>query len=366
MPGTPNMNLVLPTDHDSKDVWGVILATSFGLVDAHDHTTGKGVKVPAGALNINADVSWSSGGLQYALTDLRAIDFSPQPASGMTALAGALFLNSTDSELYYRTTAGTNVKFTNGAALNVAAFTGGIGGDYAAAGALVVFDDATDSYWFQQQVGAAVRQYARMRSADVDLYEFKANPAAGVPTNRVRLASPAALAASYAITFPGALPASTRPVLLSSAGLISAPAPVSITRGFGCALAQPTATGGPAATFGTTGSRPLISLGVSGGATYLPLLVNPGETITAWTVYLQKTSAAGTISAFAFDHGIAADSATAMGTQTNGANNPGPITLGATGLSVVVVDSHDYVAEIFGGGTTGDAILGYTVTVTPP
>lgn len=221
MTTTPQMGLVLPTDHGSADVWDTILDAVFGVIDSHDHTTGKGAPVPVSALRVATDLSFGYGGTQRAITDLKAIDFSPQDASGMTALSGALFLNSADNELYWRNASGVLVKFTAGAALNVAAFTGGIGGDYSAAGALVVFDDATDSYWFQQQVGAGVRQYARMRSADLDLYEFKANPAAGVPTSRVRLASPSALAASYALTMPAALPASNQPLASNSAGVTS-------------------------------------------------------------------------------------------------------------------------------------------------
>lgn len=221
MPQTPssNMGIIWPTDHNDADAWDVIMDTAIRTtIDAHDHSAGKGVLVPTGGLKIDADISWSFNGLSRAITDLRAIDFSPQAASGMTALAGALFLNSADNELYYRTTGGSNVKVTAGTALNVAGFTGGIGGDYAATGALVIFDDATDSYWFQQQIGAAVRQYARMRSADVDLYEFKANPTAGVPTNRVRLASPTALAASYTLTMPGSIPAAGGPLSVDAAG----------------------------------------------------------------------------------------------------------------------------------------------------
>lgn len=235
---TPNMGLVLPDEGGSFNVWGLFLDTIFGAtkIDGHDHSTGKGVKVPSAGLNINADLSWAT----HAATDLLAVDFALAPAASVAGFAGALFVSDgtgglSANELYWRTTSGSNVKVTSGAALNVAAFTGGIGGDYSAAGALVIFDDATDAYWFQQQVGAAVRQYARMRSADVDLYEFKANPAAGVPTNRVRLASPTALAASYALTFPGTLPGAAALVTIDNAGLITAASPTSQALTFGAA-----------------------------------------------------------------------------------------------------------------------------------
>lgn len=204
---TPNMSLVLPTDHGSADAWDVILDAVFGLVDAHDHTAGKGVQVPSAALKINADVSWSFGGANFSITDLKAIDFAPVAAAGVAGLAGALFINSADNELYYRTTAGVNVKFTNGAALNVTAFTGGIGGDYSAIGALVDFDDASDTYRFKQQVATLVRQFAKISTADLQLFEYKAAGATPVPAFSVRQKSPAALAASYTMQWFAALPA---------------------------------------------------------------------------------------------------------------------------------------------------------------
>lgn len=222
MTTTPLMLLVLPTDHGSSGTWDVILDTVFGLVDGHDHTTGKGAQIPMTGLKVSADLSFSFGGVSRSITDLKAIDFSAQAASGMTALAGALFLNSADNELYYRTTGGTNVKITSGTTLNVAGFTGGIGGDYAGSGALVEFTDSIDSYKFEQETSASVRQYARLQSADVDLFEYKAAGATPVPTNRVRLQSPVSLAASYALTMPAAVPAATAIVQVSAAGVLTA------------------------------------------------------------------------------------------------------------------------------------------------
>src|SRR5678815_2003973 len=171
MTTTPLMGLVLPADHGSFDVWGPILETIFGRIDLHDHTTGLGAKVPSAGLSINADVSWSSGGVSRSITDLVALDFKPSPSTAVTGFAGALFISDGSgglvaNELYYRTTSGTNVKFTNGVALNVAAFAGAIGGDYTAVGALLDYDDASDTYRFRQETAAAVRQFAKMRCAD--------------------------------------------------------------------------------------------------------------------------------------------------------------------------------------------------------
>src|SRR5215831_9762696 len=99
MSTTPNMSLVLPTDHGSADTWDLILDAVFSTIDAHDHTTGKGVKVPSGGLNINADVAWATN----AATGLKGAGFTPVAAAGLTSYSSLLFANSADSNnLYFR------------------------------------------------------------------------------------------------------------------------------------------------------------------------------------------------------------------------------------------------------------------------
>lgn len=211
---TPNMGMTLPTDHDSAELWGSILNTALTLNDAHDHSPGKGVLVPMGGIKIDADKSWSFGGTSRAITDLKAIDFAPTAVAGLTALAGALFISDgtgglSANELYYRTTSGSNVKFTSGAALNVAAFTGGIGGDYTAVGAAVAFDDALDRYTFKQQANA----WARMASGEVRILETGTTESVFVG-----MAAPALLGASYTMTWPTALPGATNIAQIDSSG----------------------------------------------------------------------------------------------------------------------------------------------------
>lgn len=217
---TPNMQLIQPTEGADANVWATYLTALFALIDQHDHSTGKGVKVPVASLSINADLPMSSAGTYYAVKDAKAIDFQPQAAAGMASYAGALFVNSADNELYWRTTSGTNVKLTSGSTLNVS-LLGTIGGDYGAIGALIDYDDPTDTYRFRQQVATLVRQYARIAHSDVDLYEYAAAGVTPVPSNRVRLRSPAALAASYTVTFPAAVPASKVVVQMDSAGTLT-------------------------------------------------------------------------------------------------------------------------------------------------
>jgi hypothetical protein len=221
MTTTPNMSLVLPDNHGSTDTWDVILETLFGVVDLHDHSTGKGVPIPSGALRINDDVSWSFAGTTYAITDLRAVDFTPATPASITGYSSALFVNSSDANnLYFRNASGANVRITNGSTIDVTV-VGGIGGDYASISALLDYDDASDTYRFRQQTSAFVRQFAKVSCADVQLFEYFAAGVSPVPSNSVRLRSPAALAASYNVTWLAALPSVQGPLSIDNAGQLT-------------------------------------------------------------------------------------------------------------------------------------------------
>lgn len=361
MTTTPLMSLILPTEGGSADTWDTILDTAFGLIDSHNHTTGNGAKIPTGALKIDADIPWSLGGVSRAITELRAIDFSAQPAADMTALLGALFLNSADNELYYRTTAGANVKLTSGAALNVVGFSGGIGGDYSAVGALVSYDDVTDSYLFRQEVGAGVRQYARMRSADLDLFEYKAAPTAGVPTNRVRLQSPTALAASYALTLPAALPGSQSTLQVSTAGVVSA---VSTFR----QIQLPASMCGAISPAGFTGSTGRLDFNGSSQEQPFPLPLEIGSTITAWGINVIKDSnGTHTLTARLVKNEISTGAVIQIGSsQSTSAAGPGAkVLLGQSGLSELVSSLFTYRLTCVGDGLTlSDSVDGYAVSLT--
>lgn len=379
---TPNMSLTLPTDHDSADVWGVILATAFGVIDSHNHAPGSGATILMSSLKVDADISWAFGGAQRAITDLRAIDFSPQPVTAMASLAGGLFLSDgtgglVANELYYRTTGGANIQVTNGATLNVAAFVGGIGGDYTAVGALEIFDDASDAFVFQQQVGASVRQYAKLRSSDLQLYEFKAVGSTPAPSFSVSLRSPTALAAPYALTLPGALPGSQQLVQVDASGnvVLSNTVPNNVSFGatvaFGAtetySVAFAAAAAGTTTNQGTSIQSPSISLGtVTSGAVNCPIRARIGTTITAWQTRITKTtSSASTVSVKLWKAStISPGSApTQIGsTQSNSANNPGAVSPGQSGLTEVVAANTSYFIEVIGSGSAGDAVFDYQVT----
>lgn len=205
---TANMNLEKPTVGGSSGVWGTLLNLNADRLDVHDHSSGKGVRIPAGGLNLTTDLTLNG---TAALTNVKAVGFTSQ-ASYTTNKS--LFVLSSDNELYWRNNAGTNVKITSGGTLNLS-LVGGIGGDYAAASALVYYDDAAQAYRFLE-AAPMPNSWSRVLCGDLDLYEHTSGA-----TNRVRLSSPSALAASYALTFPGALPGSTLLWQVSSAGVIT-------------------------------------------------------------------------------------------------------------------------------------------------
>lgn len=208
MTTTPNMNLALPVEGGSNDVWAVLLDAIFALIDAHDHTTGKGVKVPSNALSIIGDIPMAT----HAFTGLSVVAFTEIAAAAAAGYEG-LFVNSADHNLYFRNQAGTNVQVTSGNTINVS-IVGGIGGDYASVNALLSYVDANLDYLLQQE--GSPRPWAGLRTGDIKLYQ----KAVGI-ANFVALISPAALAASYTMTMPAALPGSTVLMQLTAAGVLT-------------------------------------------------------------------------------------------------------------------------------------------------
>ena len=206
----PNLALVLPTTGSDTGTWGDKLNTIFGLVDAHDHTSGKGVRIPSAALNINADVSFGSA---YAPTNLHRATFASITALSLSAHNKSLFVSSADNELYWRNNTGTNVKLTSGTALNVAAFAGAIGGDYTSVSAALNYDNSGVRYTLK---GAGGSIWARMASGEVRIFETSSTDSVYVGH-----AAPAALAASYTVTWPLAVPAATHPIQMTSAGVLT-------------------------------------------------------------------------------------------------------------------------------------------------
>jgi hypothetical protein len=202
----PNLNLTLPTrGAPGSGLWGDTEDSNLALLDAHDHSSGKGVRIKTAGISIDADLSFSS---LYAPTALNRITFSSVAA--LSSNNKSLFVSDADNELYWRSNAGANVKLTSGSSLNVAAFTGGIGGDYTAVSASVQYDDANKRYTFKQGGGTT---WAKLHAGGLRLSELGTNE-----TVFVEQIAPSALAVSYTMTWPLATPGSTQLAQIDSTG----------------------------------------------------------------------------------------------------------------------------------------------------
>lgn len=205
MTTTASMGLTLPALNGDRGVWDTYTNQNWNLVDGHRHVTGEGVPIPTAGILLNADLTF--GG--YAAKDLKATRYSVQTTSPGTF---SVYFKGVDA--YVADGNGTEIRLTASGGVNVS-IAGGIAGDYVAASASFYYDDANKSY-LALQAAPAPNVWASLSAGDLDLYE----KSSGI-SKRVRLSSPAALAASYAMTFPAALPASTQLFQITSAGVMT-------------------------------------------------------------------------------------------------------------------------------------------------
>lgn len=387
MPESPtaNMGLILPTEDGDADVWDTLLAAVFTLIDEHDHTTGKGVPVPSAGLRINADVAWSYSGTNYAITALKALDFTPLAATAMTSYSSALFANSSDSNnLYYRNSSGTNVKITDGSTLNVS-IVGGIGGDYSSVSALLDYDDASDTYRFRQETSASVRQYAKVSIADLIIREYDPAGDATVPSNTITIKSPDALAASYSLTLPDAVPASSTLFLQSTtSGVLSwsnTTTQVVTAATFKNSTADTIAINAmEAVDVNGTHTKATSAIGAQKGWTLAastnkiayPIRLPVGARITSYAVWLEKnTNGSATVTARIYatrTSTLGTESAQGSGNSSS-LNAPGFIQLTETGLSIDITAGFEYYVVLTPSGSvtsSADVLYSAEVSYTRP
>lgn len=218
LPPTPNMGLVRPTELGDAGLWGSLVNTIFSQLDLHDHSSGRGVQVPSAGLNINGDVAWGTN----SLTGMAALKFTPVSGTVGGAFVESLFTGdgtgaTIANELYWTSSDGTLVKLTDGHTLNVAAFTGGIVGDYSVVGAIVTYDSATKRYKFETST-ADGHGWARLMTGGVRL---------GILNNTnnsfyVEHAVNAAIATAYTVTWPATQAAAAGTLVqLDSSGVVT-------------------------------------------------------------------------------------------------------------------------------------------------
>lgn len=110
---TPFMNLNLPEVQQTiGPEWAELLNEALERVDEHDHTSGKGIKVKAAGLDINADLSFANN----SATNLNKTKYQ----NNGTTLSGATNSNSVyvaNGNLYFTNSSGNVVQLTSGGSI---------------------------------------------------------------------------------------------------------------------------------------------------------------------------------------------------------------------------------------------------------
>jgi microcystin-dependent protein len=113
MSTTPNMNLQLPSVTVTEGPeWASDLNEALQNVDDHDHTSGKGKKVPVAGLDINQDLSMED----YRLTDVGSVKLEDKLAT-ITGASNANSLHVVNGNVYFTNSGGIPVQITDGNAI---------------------------------------------------------------------------------------------------------------------------------------------------------------------------------------------------------------------------------------------------------
>ncbi len=145
---TTQMGLKVPQINDPSPGYVNDFATSLGLLDAHDHTSGKGAAITQSAIALTDKLNMSN----QTLGNTRSVQLTAQaPVLSAAADNGSIF--NFGGDLYYLNGSNQLVQLTSGGKA-----LGGIGGDYGASGSLaqVTFNAATQTYGFYQTNGTSL------------------------------------------------------------------------------------------------------------------------------------------------------------------------------------------------------------------
>lgn len=111
---TTFMNLSLPTPTVTLGpAWASQLNAAMEVVDAHDHSSGKGTTIKTAGLSINADLTFNG----YGATSVSYLSLTAQPSS-LSGIDYSQQLYSHDGDLWYTNSSGTPVQITAGGSVS--------------------------------------------------------------------------------------------------------------------------------------------------------------------------------------------------------------------------------------------------------
>lgn len=202
---SPNMNLLLPTiGVDTGLTWEQAINANSLTLDGHNHSSGSGSQVTPSGLDINASLSMNNNNL----TLTKSIIFYPQSPSlsGVAPYLGCIYVSGDD--LYYNTVGGQQVQITSGGTLN--AVSSGI-------------SSGTNVASFVSNILTVIQSAGVAGAIDAASYVLRYNGSYPSPSgNAIILQAPSTLASQYSITFPVSPPPSTRPIFMTTTGILSA------------------------------------------------------------------------------------------------------------------------------------------------
>lgn len=110
---TTFMNLALPVPTVTLGpAWANQLNAALELVDSHDHSSGKGVKVKSAGIDINAGLAFNNN----SALSLRSAAFQAQ-TSALSGSSNANSIHSVNGNLFFTNGSGTAIQLTSGGAV---------------------------------------------------------------------------------------------------------------------------------------------------------------------------------------------------------------------------------------------------------
>jgi hypothetical protein len=203
------MGIIKPVPLSDSNLAGATEVNSaLDTIDAHNHTSGRGLQVPSLGININAALPMNG----FGLTSLGPAILASQGSGGFTGLSSAtkigLYAGGSGGDLWYNDGSGVAIQITTGHNVNVSA-AGAIQG----LGAPAAAKYAAGIFTWQSNTAGPVP--ASMDHGDLILRRAGAsNP------NAITITTVNSLAANYTITLPGVVGSAALQVLatLDNAG----------------------------------------------------------------------------------------------------------------------------------------------------
>lgn len=196
---TPNMNLIIPgVGTTESSTWASDLNASLSIVDQHDHSSGSGVQITPGGLNINSALSFNS----QSATSLASIVFT---AGSTVSTLDSIWFSGVD--MYVTDGSGNQIRITQGGSLA------------GAAGTITGLPSGTASASYA--AGTFTFQSATSTAANIDGGSLILRNSMAL-SKGLTLAPPNAMAANYGLVLPS-LPSVQSIMTLDASGNMAAP-----------------------------------------------------------------------------------------------------------------------------------------------